>query len=144
MKERGIAIKIEGNSAEVRLLMVEGCGHCASSGECSAGKRTVKAIIPDGVHVAAGDAVVMDIPDSVRTAGLFWLVVLPLALFVGGYLGAGRLFDGAEGPQVIGGLAGIAAGLGLAVLATRRGPLGRDPVITSVAAFDAGDEAARG
>ncbi len=136
MKEQGILIKIEGNSASVRLSMGGGCGSCGSKDACasgSTGKRTISAVVAEGLSAKPGDAVVLEIPDRVQLVGILWFGLLPLALFAAGYAGAGRIFGSdSEGLSALGGMLGIAVGLVLAALVSRRGSLAARPVIVSV------------
>jgi hypothetical protein len=61
-------------------------------------------------------------------AGLFWLVVIPVGLFLAGYLGVGSTGAG-EGLQALGGISGFGLGLLAAVLAARKSSMGRRPEI---------------
>jgi len=136
MKEQGILIKIDGNLATVRLSMAGGCGSCGSKDACasgSTGKRTISAVVADGLSARPGDAVVMEIPGRIQLVGILWFGLLPLALFALGYAGIGRLAGTAsEGLSALGGMAGIALGLGIAAMVSRRGSLAARPVIVSV------------
>lgn len=89
-----------------------------------------------GSAISVGDLVEMRIPDSARTAGFLWLLVLPVALFFIGYLGIAALVHGAsEGTQALAGLAGLALGLGAATLATRKGRLAARPSVVAISEF---------
>jgi len=81
-----------------------------------------------GVAISAGDIVDIEISDSVRISGAFWLLAVPLGLFVLGYMGAGALFPGrGEGVRALLGLLGMAAGLLFAATVARRGSMSRRP-----------------
>jgi hypothetical protein len=61
-------------------------------------------------------------------AGLFWLVGIPVVLFLAGYLGVGSTGAG-EGLQALGGIGGFALGLLAAVFVARKSSMGRRPAI---------------
>ncbi len=136
MKEQGILIKIEGKLATVRLSMGGGCGSCGSKDACasgSTGKRTISALVADGLSPKPGNPVVMEIQDRVQLIGILWFGLLPLALFAAGYAGADRVFNFAsEGLAALGGMAGIALGLVIATFVSRQGSLAQRPIIISV------------
>jgi positive regulator of sigma E activity len=128
MKERGIAIKIEGSVATVRISMSEGCGACASSDGCAVLGREIDADIMPGQDIAEGDMVELEISNATSAVGALWILALPLALFFAAYLGLGAILPtGGEGIRAIAGLVGFAAGLGIAALAARRGRLSKRP-----------------
>jgi hypothetical protein len=78
----------------------------------------------------------LQIPDSAKTSGVLWLLVMPLALFFAGYLGIGAFIKSAtEGTQALSGLAGLVLGLGTAMLAARYGKLSRRPSAVAVSDF---------
>jgi positive regulator of sigma E activity len=133
MKERGIATKVEGQSVTVRISLSEGCASCNSKDGCGVVGHEMAAESAPGSTIAVGDIVDIEFPDSVRTAGAFWLLGVPLALFVIGYIGAGALFPGrGEGVQALAGLLGMAAGLLFAAIVAKRGPMSRRPRASAV------------
>jgi len=137
MKERGIATKVDGAAVTVRIGLSEGCSTCAASGGgCGVQGKELEGVAMPGSKIAVGDAVELQIPDSARTAGVLWVLVMPLALFFAGYLGIASLIKGAsEGTQALAGLAGLVLGLGLAMLAARQGKLTRRPSVVAVPDF---------
>jgi positive regulator of sigma E activity len=133
MKERGIATKVEGQSVTVRISLSEGCQSCNSKDGCGMVGHELQAESLPGVMIAVGDIVDMEVPDSVRSSGAFWLLGVPLLLFVIGYVGAGMLFPGrGEGVQALLGLAGLAAGLVYAATVARHGSMSKRPRATPV------------
>jgi len=76
MKERGIATKVEGQSVTVRISLNEGCQSCNSKDGCGMVGHELQAEALPGVIIAVGDIVDMEVPDSVRSSGAFWLVFL--------------------------------------------------------------------
>lgn len=137
MKERGIATKVNGTTVTVRIGLSEGCAACSSSGGgCSAVGKELEGVAMPGSAIAVGDLVEMRIPDSARTAGFLWLLVLPVALFFAGYMGIAALIRNAsEGTQALGGLSGLALGLGAATLATRKGRMAARPSVVAISEF---------
>lgn len=137
MKERGMATKVNGTTVTVRIGLSEGCAACSSSGGgCSAVGKELEGVAMPGSAIAVGDLVEMRIPDSARTAGLLWLLVLPVALFFAGYMGIAALIRNAsEGTQALAGLSGLALGLGGATLATRKGSLAARPSVVAISEF---------
>lgn len=128
MKERGIATRIEGRNVSVRIVVSEGCASCHSKDGCASEGREILARAPEGLPLAVGDMVDVFVPESAMAAGLFWLVVIPVGLFLAGYLGVGSTGAG-EGLQALGGLSGFALGLLAAVFAARKSSMGRRPEI---------------
>lgn len=128
MRERGIATKIEGRNVSVRIVVSEGCASCHSKDGCASEGREILARAPEGLPMAVGDIVDVFVPESAMAAGLFWLVVIPVGLFLAGYLGVGSTGAG-EGLQALGGLSGFALGLLVAIFAARKSSMGRRPEI---------------
>jgi len=128
MKERGIATRIEGRNVSVRIVVSEGCASCHSKDGCASEGREILARAPEGMPLAVGDIVDVFVPESAMVAGLFWLVVIPVVLFLAGYLGVGSTGAG-EGLQALGGIGGFALGLLAAVFVARKSSMGRRPAI---------------
>jgi positive regulator of sigma E activity len=137
MKERGIATKVDGAAVTVRIGLSEGCAACsASGGGCGIAGKELEAVAMPGTAISVGDVVELQIPDSAKTSGVLWLLVMPLALFFAGYLGIGAFIKSAtEGTQALSGLAGLVLGLGTAMLAARYGKLSRRPSAVAVSDF---------
>jgi positive regulator of sigma E activity len=138
MKERGIATKIDGRNVSVKIVVSEGCASCHSRDGCSSEGREILAIAPEGLALAVGDIVDVFVPESAMAAGLFWLVVIPVALFLAAYLGIGSTGAG-EGLQALGGIGGFALGLLVAVFVARRSSMGRRPEIIPSGSRDLDD-----
>ncbi|HAP42605.1 MAG: hypothetical protein A2087_14640 [Spirochaetes bacterium GWD1_61_31] len=129
MTETALVTKIEEKRASVRFIMGEGCHGCSSKEGCASGTgRELQAEIQAGLSIKVGDKVCVEVPNSAHLLGLFWLIVLPVVLFGGAYLLVQRLTSGSgEGPAALAGIGGLAAGLLLAVFASRRGRLNARP-----------------
>lgn len=128
MKEQGIATKIEGRNVSVRIVVSEGCASCHSRDGCASEGREILAKAPEGMPLAVGDMVAVFVPESAMAAGLLWLVVIPVGLFLAGYLGMGS-FGAGEGLQALGGIGGFALGLLAAVFVARKSSMGQRPEI---------------
>ncbi len=116
MTERGIVVRVEGGIAGVRLSASScaSCGGCAGVGPAE--ERTLKAVNRTGRALRAGDEVEVEIHTGRAVLGGFLILVLPLLLFLLFYGGASLAGIRAEGLRLLGGLAGVGAGL-LATLA---------------------------
>ncbi|TFG85243.1 MAG: hypothetical protein E4H20_00845 [Spirochaetales bacterium] len=136
MTERGIVTKLEDSVATVGITMGEGCANCNSHGDCAMVGATIQADLPENIGVKVGDQVSIELPSGIQAAALAWLIILPLSLFFAGYAGGTVLSAGrGEGLSALLGILGIAMGLVAAVLASRRGRLGRRPKIVAVDQF---------
>ncbi|MDX9957842.1 MAG: SoxR reducing system RseC family protein [Spirochaetia bacterium] len=138
MKERGIATKIEGTNVSVRIVVSEGCASCQSKDGCASEGRVILAKAPDGMPLAVGDLVDIFVPESAMAAGLLWLVVIPVGLFLAGYLAMGSTGAG-EGLQALGGISGFGLGLLAAVFVARKSSMGARPEILPSGALDVDD-----
>lgn len=135
MRERGIATKVDGARVTVRIEMSEGCASCNSKDGCSSAGRELAAEAAAGAAVSVGDAVYVELPDSVTATGALWLLAVPLGLAVAGYAGVGALFPGTgEGARALAALVGLAAGLIAAATVAKRGAMSRLPTATRVEA----------
>jgi len=119
-------------------VVSEGCASCQSKDGCASEGREIVAIAPEGMPLAVGDIVDIFVPESAMAAGLLWLVVIPVALFLAGYLGMGATGAG-EGLQALGGIAGFALGLLAAVFVARKSAMGRRPEILPSGSLDLDD-----
>ncbi len=112
MREMGTVKKIEGKIVSVGIEMHDGCESCMN-GACKTGRSALQAYNRNGLDVAEGDLVEIEVPGMEQAKGAFWVLGLPLVALFAGY-GAGMLlFPGrGEGPAVAG--AGICFALTLA------------------------------
>jgi sigma-E factor negative regulatory protein RseC len=136
IEETGTVIAARGDLAEVECQRRSTCGACAANGACGTsllerhfGRRQILLTVHNPMGARPGDQVVVGVPeDALRTASVAAYLVPLLAMLAGALAGAGA---GESWPQsaalleVLGGAAGLAAGLGwLARFSRARG---RDP-----------------
>jgi hypothetical protein len=117
----GTVVEVLGEYATVKIRP-EDCGtNRLSCSCCSTASRPERVrVSPGGLHV--GDTVMVSTPAYITYVGILVLFVLPLALAVlGGWIGA--TVEGGSGahdmPVIVGGLAGIAAWVPIAVCVNR-------------------------
>lgn len=120
----GIVTRVEGDFAWVEVVSGNSCGSCKSQGSCGSGLLGLTASprqfrLLNGVGARPGDAVSITMPEGgvVKAALLGYL--LPLSLGIAG-AAAGMHLGGADGPALIGLGLGLAAGLLLLKLVSRR------------------------
>jgi positive regulator of sigma E activity len=128
--ERATVIAVGEESVTVRCSPTETCSSCSSL-LCSPRERTYEAVVDDdrlgAKPLAEGDVVAVEVPESHALGRAALLFALPLVLFTALYVALG--FTDSETQRVAGGFAGLAAGFGLAVLASRWIPEARPRVV---------------
>lgn len=104
MREIGFVDKSNGGYAWVRVAKKSACGeNCAScKGGCTPGERTMKVKNPIGASV--GDRVAVELSDKRFLLAAFLVYILPLIMFLAGFLVSGYFFSG-ELLQIVSGLA---------------------------------------
>lgn len=120
MTERGTVTEIRDRELTVQLEMTAGCGNCANDG-CKVSRHALKAYNRDGLELAEGDLVEIEVEGRAQVTGALWVLGLPLALFAGGYFAGRALFPTAtgEGPAALSGLAGLVLGMVVGVWAQK-------------------------
>lgn len=120
MTEKARVIDIDGSKATVECYDHQGCGSC-SSAFCNVKSRTYQASIPNGLDVNNGDSVVVHLPPSKAIYAGFLVLILPLVLFLIGYVIAAPLES--EALRLLVGLGGLAVGfLGVLLMSRIRPP----------------------
>ncbi len=110
MTEHGIVTAIDGKIVTVVLRMMEGCASCVNSA-CKTNRTGVKAYNRDSLGIAEGDTVEIKIEGKAQLSGALWVLGLPLAVFIAGYLLGRFLYPASgEGPAVLFSVAGLALG----------------------------------
>ena len=91
MKQRGIVIKTDENSAEVSVKRKSACGeNCANcSGMCTAPVISIKAV--NSIGAKAGDVVVIESKTSAILKCAFFLYIVPVVLMIVAYITAKAL-----------------------------------------------------
>jgi positive regulator of sigma E activity len=116
MIERGMVTAIQDKLVTVQLEMQEGCAAC-SNANCKSNRQEIKTYNRDGISLSDGESVEVAIEGKSQAIGAFWVLGMPLALFVGAYFVGRFLFPGAnEGPAALCGLAGLVIGMVAGVL----------------------------
>jgi len=112
-------IRIDGSTATLSCADHQGCEKCGSA-FCNIKARTYRASVPTGIDVAEGDEVDVFVPPAKAIAAGFWVLVLPLLLFIAGYLALAGVES--EPVRVAAGVAGLAIGFLLVAVRTKRRP----------------------
>lgn len=132
MTELGTVTEIKDRLLSVQLEENEGCAACSNS-SCKDKRQSIKAYNRDGLDIREGDRVEVEIQGRAQLSGAFWVLGMPLALLVGGYVAGRGLFPGAdEGPAALCGIAGLAIGMAVGVLIQKGKRIETLPVATRV------------
>ena len=132
MVETAIVKSIDGDIFKMSCSDAEGCKSCSSS-FCSAEKRVFEAVNPKHIDIEEGDLVDVYLAPGKAVAAGFLVLIVPLLLFVAGYLISGRFISGAsEGIQALFGLIGLAAGFGLSFTYSRKRKAASMPTIVGI------------
>ncbi len=116
MIERGTVKEIKDRLVTVQLELQDGCSACDNSG-CKDKRQSIQAYNRDGISLQEGEYVEVEIQGSAQLSGAFWVLGMPLALFIGGYFAGRYLFPSTgEGPAALCGLAGLVLGMVMGVL----------------------------
>ena len=119
----------ENGTAEVIRVRESACsGDCHKCSGCGAQQQTMVMTVQNPIGAKAGDMVVIESATGPVLKAAAMLYILPLVLFLAGYLAGEHLW--AKGP--IFGLAGIVLGLALVKLYDRHLSRKKDPVYTIV------------
>ena len=132
MTELGTVTEIKDRLLSVQLEENEGCAACSNS-SCKDKRQSIKAYNRDGLDIREGDRVEVEVQGRAQLSGAFWVLGMPLALLVGGYVAGRSLFPGAdEGPAALCGIAGLAIGMAVGVLIQKGKRIETLPVATRV------------
>jgi MYXO-CTERM domain-containing protein len=121
MKERGRVTEIRERLAKIQLEFSAACESCVQ-GSCSAAKPSLEAWNGGDLELAPGDLVEIEVDTRAASAGALLVFGPPALLFAVGYAAVRALLPGAasEEPAALGGLAGLALGVLLALIVSRR------------------------
>ena len=132
MMELGTVTEIKDRLLSVQLEENEGCAACSNS-SCKDKRQSIKVYNRDGLDIREGDRVEVEVQGRAQLSGAFWVLGMPLALLVGGYVAGRALFPGAdEGPAALCGIAGLAIGMAVGVLIQKGKRIESLPVVTRV------------
>jgi len=111
---------LNGNRAVLVCGDSAACEGCGGSGFCNVQERTYEGIIQKGLEVVEGDVVKVFLPGGQTVFSAFLVMIVPLLLFMAGFMIAGRLFGiESEGVRVLFGMIGLAGGFLLSYLYSR-------------------------
>jgi positive regulator of sigma E activity len=132
MVETAIVQSIDGEIIKMGCGDVEGCTTCSSS-FCSAEKRVYEAVNPKDFDIGEGDLVDVYLSPGKTVAAGFLVLIVPLLLFMAGYLISGKLITTAtEGIRAIFGLLGLSTGFALSFTYSKKRKTASMPAIVSV------------
>lgn len=132
MTELGTVTEIKDRLLSVQLEENEGCAACSNS-SCKDKRQSIKVYNRDGLDVREGDRVEVEVQGRAQLSGAFWVLGMPLALLVGGYVAGRSLFPGTdEGPAALCGIAGLAIGMAVGFFIQKGKRIESLPVATRV------------
>ena len=122
MLEKATVIKVNDRTITLTCSDSDSCQACAAHGFCGGvNDKTFDAWNSHDFELEPGNQVEVHLPTGKTIGAAFMVMIFPLLLFVVFFYAAKFVIPGAgEGIQVIGGLAGIAAGFGLNFLINRK------------------------
>lgn len=118
----GTVRTVDGDQVLVEVERRGGCGTCESGGSCGSSvlarwfsRRSAQVRLHATLPLRPGDAVVVGLDEGALLRASLLLYLVPVvALVVGAVVGGALAGPGSgDGPAVLGGLAGLAVGLGL-------------------------------
>jgi positive regulator of sigma E activity len=119
----GTVVEVEGDRAVVELETTESCGSSAACGCCAALQSGRRRLQVEKNDLEAGDTVEVTMPAASGYLSILVVFGLPLALFVVGMV-IGARFEPPGGANdmatIIGGVAGLALAVVVAVFVNRR------------------------
>ncbi|ADK83121.1 SoxR reducing system RseC family protein [Sediminispirochaeta smaragdinae] len=117
MTETVTIVSISGRLANVTCLESDSCKGCAGNSFCNAKGRSFEAKVPSELaqSLIPGDKAEVLIPPGKTIFAGFMVLIVPLLLFIAGFLLASILIpDSGEGTQAIMGIIGLGLGFLLA------------------------------
>ena len=112
MITRGKIKEINDNNISVEMF---DAGSSCSSGNCASCSSRGKTKILDALNsrqlpIKTGSFIEMELSTSKALIAAFRVLIIPLLLFIAGFMLVGNVSDTSEGLQVAGGFAGLAGG----------------------------------
>lgn len=141
MNERAIVQRVSDREVTLEMGTPAACGGCTACGLFGERKpQTLRAANPRALPLQAGDVVEVGFASGKALKAAFFVLIVPLILFLGAFAAASALGVRSEPLQVLAGVLGLSAGLTLAWL---RGRSSRDlPEVLRVADTGAAPQAA--
>ena len=129
-ESEAVVVRVESDLAYIEVRNdVSACGSCGDKGHCGKSQSGPRRYaVRNTVGAAPGDIVVVTVPEGavLRAAALSYLMPL-LFLFAGALVAAAQWGDGL--PAVLGAALGLAAGLAVLRLMSRRAACGAEPAL---------------
>lgn len=117
MTETAKVKSLNGDRATLVCNDSVGCRSCCGKGFCKVREKTYEARVREGLDLRVGDDVKVHLPGGQVVLSVFLVMILPLLLFLGGFLGAGRFLGvEGEGGKTLVGLLGLGGGFLLSFL----------------------------
>ncbi len=120
MIHRGVVQELEDGNAKIAVGGGQGCNACASKESCVSVTGTrpeEKIIVTENVlDVSVGDIVELELPVMITMKIIFITFILPVVLLIAGYF---IMLEGGPGQGAIGAVAGLVAGMALAISMNR-------------------------
>lgn len=120
MNERATVLQVTDGEVTLEMGAPAACGGCTACGLFAARRRqTLRSANPHGFALQPGDVVEIEFAPGKAVRAAFFVLIVPLLLFLGAFAGARALAAAREPLQVLAGVGGLAAGLALAWLRGR-------------------------
>ena len=104
------------------------CASCSSKGT----KKLVQALNSKELPIKPGTLIEMELSTSKALLAAFRVLIIPLLLFIAGFMSFGNILNAGEGLQVAGGFAGLIAGFLFNILISKKNKFKEMPVIIRI------------
>ncbi|TBW57858.1 sigma E positive regulator RseC/MucC [Marinobacter halodurans] len=141
IEERGTVVAVIDEAAWVQTIRQSTCGNCSARKGCGQGAlasmsdgRANQVRVRNDLGARVGDQVILGIEESQLLRASLLVYAWPLSVMLLGALAAAAVWPGQDGPAILGGVLGLAAGFGALRM---RSPQGRrhpgfEPVLLRV------------
>ena len=104
------------------------CASCSSKGT----KKLVQALNSKELPIKQGTLIEMELSTSKALLAAFRVLIVPLILFIAGFMIFGNILNAGEGLQVTGGFAGLVAGFLFNILISKKNKFKEMPEIIRI------------
>ncbi len=120
MSGRATVLQVNDREVTLEIGSVAACGGCTACGLFAERRpQTLRSANPRGLALQPGDVVEIEFAPGRAVRAAFFVLIVPLILFLGAFAAVRALGVASEPLQVLAGVAGLAAGLALAWLRGR-------------------------